>query len=149
MFGSQVVRKGAAATAVALCLISLLYLTLGMDRHVNLYDEGITLFGADRVLHGDVPHRDFYALYGPGQFYVLAGLYKLFGASVLVERAWTTFVSACCVVLIFLIVDRVSRRRFAVLAAVTALLWFQNTYGQGIRIWNFLDLRLSACAARA
>jgi len=97
-----------------------------------LFDEGITLFGADRVAHGAVPHRDFYTLYGPGQFYVLAGLFKLFGTSVLVERIWNTIVSASSVVLIFLIVDRVAPRRFAVVAAVAGMPWFQNAsiYGR-------------------
>jgi hypothetical protein len=135
MFGSHIVRRGTgSALAASLFVISLLYLTLSMDRGVNVYDESIMLFGADRVLHGDVPHRDFYALYGPGQFYVLAGLYKLFGASVLIERVWNTIVSACSVVLIFLIVNRVAPSRLAVLAAVAALPWFQNNsiYGTSV-----------------
>lgn len=132
MFGSHTVRKGAGgAAAVALFLGSLLYLTLCMDQVVGPYDEGITLFGAERVLRGDIPHRDFYTLYGPAQFYIVAGLFKVFGVSVLVERAWTTIVSACSVVLIFFVVDRVAPRRFAVLAAIVALPWFQNTHIYG------------------
>jgi hypothetical protein len=118
MFGSHTVRIG---TITALFLGSLLYLTLCMDQAVNVYDEGITLFGADRVMHGDVLHRDFYALYGPAQFYIIAGLYKLFGASVLIERAWTVIVSGVSIVLIFLIVHRFVLRRFAFLAAIAAL----------------------------
>ena len=31
-----------------------------------------------RVAAGDVPHADFYANYGPGQFYFIAALFKLF-----------------------------------------------------------------------
>jgi hypothetical protein len=116
---------------VALFLGSLIYLALCSDQVVGAYDEGITLFGAERVLRGDVPHRDFYVLYGPGQFYVVAWLYKLFGTSVLVERAWTATASAASVVLVFRIVDRVAPRRYAVLAAVLALPWFQNTHPNG------------------
>lgn len=125
MLGSHTVRiRAGAVIAAALFLGSLLYLILCMDQSVGPFDEGITLFGAERVLHGDILHRDFYVLYGPAQFYVIAGLFKLFGTSVLIERAWTVIVSACSVVLIFFVVDRVARRRFAVLAAVVALLWF-------------------------
>jgi hypothetical protein len=128
MSGSHAVRKSAgAATATALFLGALLYLTLCMDQSVGAYDEGITLVGAERVLRGDVPHRDFYALYGPGQFYVIAGLFKLFGASVLVERVCITVMSACSTALIFLIVDRVAPRYLAVLAAIAALPWFRNS----------------------
>lgn len=140
MFGSHTVRIG---TITALFLGSLLYLTLCMDQAVNVYDEGITLFGADRVMHGDVPHRDFYALYGPAQFYIIAGLYKLFGASVLVERAWTAIVSGVSIVLIFLIVDRFVLRRFAVLAAIAALFWFQNAHAYGLATLPCLALMLA------
>jgi hypothetical protein len=141
MLGSSAVQKDAATVTTltfsnallpcALFLGSLVYLTLFMDQTVGIYDEAITLFGAERVLRGDVLHRDFYALYGPGQFYVVAWLYKLFGTSVLVERAWTMVVSATCVVLIFLVVDRVAPRLYAALAAVTALPWFENTHPYG------------------
>jgi hypothetical protein len=143
MFGSHTVRIGAGGAALALFLGSLLYLTLSMDQVVGVYDEGIVLFGADRVLHGAVPHRDFYALYGPAQFYILAGLYKLFGTSVLVERVWTTIVSACSVAMIFLIVDRVAPRRFAVLAAIVALPWFQSTHIYGTAVTPCLAAMLA------
>ena len=32
-----------------------------------------------RVLAGEVPYRDFWTIYAPGQFYLLAGLFALFG----------------------------------------------------------------------
>ena len=55
--------------------VSFSLLFASMNRDVSRYDEGLVLFGAVRVLHGDVPYRDFYANYGPAQFYVLAGLF--------------------------------------------------------------------------
>jgi hypothetical protein len=102
---------------------AMLFLALCMNRTINVYDEGLILFGAARVLDGAVPHRDFYANYGPGQFYVLAALYKIFGASVLVERAWDTFVRSCIVVLVFVIVDRLAPRAVAVLTAIFTLVF--------------------------
>jgi hypothetical protein len=62
-----------------------------MGRDINVYDEGLIVFGAIRVMNGDVPYRDFYANYGPAQFYVLAGLFKVFGPSILISRIWDTF----------------------------------------------------------
>jgi hypothetical protein len=97
------------------------YLTLCMDRTVGVFDEGLILLGATRVLDGAVPHRDFYTLYGPGQFYALAALFKLFGVSVLVERAWDAAVRACSVVLVFIIVGQVASRRVATLTAIACL----------------------------
>lgn len=49
-------------------------------------EEGFMLVFPDRVLHGAVPNKDFLNLYGPGSLWVLAGAYKVFGVSILVER---------------------------------------------------------------
>jgi hypothetical protein len=49
-------------------------------------EEGFMLVFPDRFLHGDVPNRDYLNLYGPGSIWVLAGVYKLFGTQVVVER---------------------------------------------------------------
>ena len=126
MVGSQKVWRStestpSVATIAVLSLVAILYLTLCMDRTVGVYDEGLILLGAVRVMNGAIPHRDFYTLYGPGQFYALAALYKIFGVSVLAERAWDTIVRCCSVVLVFIIVGRVAPRRIAVLAAAASL----------------------------
>ncbi|RYY10063.1 MAG: hypothetical protein EON55_17075, partial [Alphaproteobacteria bacterium] len=34
---------------------------------VNVYDEGNLLVAAQRLLGGDVPYRDFWGVYPPGQ----------------------------------------------------------------------------------
>jgi hypothetical protein len=39
-----------------------------------------------RVTAGQIPHRDFYAYYGPAPLYILAGLFRLFGESIFIER---------------------------------------------------------------
>jgi hypothetical protein len=45
--------------------ISFAFLFVTMGLGVNVYDEGLIVFGAMRVMNGDVPYRDFYANYGP------------------------------------------------------------------------------------
>ncbi len=119
------------AAIAGLFLGSLVFLMLCMNRTVSVYDEALLLEGAVRVLEGAVPHRDFYALYGPGQFYVLAGLYKIFGVSVLVERFWDTLVCGCIVVLVFVVVSQVARRPIALVAAVASLVWLTSFGGYG------------------
>ena len=69
-----------------------LFLMLTMNMFINIYDEGVILFDSVRILSGDVPYRDFYANYGPAQFYVLAALFKMFGPSVMIERMWDLFI---------------------------------------------------------
>ena len=70
----------------ALIGLALIAQWLWMDASVGPYDEGLVLFGADRVLRGDVPYRDFWTLYGPAGFYVEAALFRLFGETALVGR---------------------------------------------------------------
>ena len=38
------------------------------------------------MLHGAIPNRDFLHLYGPGSLWALAGVFKVFGVSLLTER---------------------------------------------------------------
>jgi hypothetical protein len=49
-------------------------------------EEGFMLVFPERVLAGDVPNLDFLHLYGPGSLWVLAGVYKVFGTQLVVER---------------------------------------------------------------
>ncbi len=49
------------------------------------FTHGIAEVGAMRVLAGEVPHRDFWTMYAPGHFYLLAGLFRIFGRQWLVS----------------------------------------------------------------
>lgn len=49
-------------------------------------DEGLSLVGAERILRGQVPYRDFFSFYTLGSFYQTAILFKLFGNSLVVAR---------------------------------------------------------------
>jgi hypothetical protein len=80
------------------CLYQLPMSMIGLDP----FDEGIRLSGAERVLAGEVPYRDFYALYGPAHFYLPALLFRIFGAQILGLRLASLAVNAfgavvvCC-----------------------------------------------------
>ncbi len=95
-----------------------------MSLRPTIYDEGLILTGAMRVLAGQVPHHDFYANYGPGQFYVLAGIFRLFGESILVERLYDLFLKAFIGALVYKTVLAYCRRSIAICAALVSLLWF-------------------------
>jgi hypothetical protein len=103
--------------------IAFVFLLATMNRTVNAYDEGVILFGSVRVMSGDVPYRDFYANYGPGQFYALAALFKAFGPSVLVGRIWDLLIRALSVLVVYLMFVRAGARRMAPVAALLSLLW--------------------------
>lgn len=49
-------------------------------------EEGFMLVFPERLLAGDLPHRDFLHLYGPGSLWLLAGVYWIFGVNLWVQR---------------------------------------------------------------
>jgi hypothetical protein len=51
-------------------------------------EEGFMLVFGEMVLKGRVPNRDFLYLYGPGSLWSLAGVFKIFGTSLTVERLY-------------------------------------------------------------
>jgi hypothetical protein len=53
---------------------------------INPHDEGLVLQAAARISDGQLPYRDFYANYGPGQYFLVAGLDLVFGPSLLSWR---------------------------------------------------------------
>lgn len=110
-------------TWLLLFTCTLLFVVLGTSRGINVYDEGLILEGANRVANGGFPHRDFYANYGPAQFFVLAFLFKTFSPAVLVERVWDAFVRTATAMLIAYIAFRLASRFQAYLALLVCLIW--------------------------
>jgi len=76
------------------------------DYFVGVFDEGLILTGAYRVLNGEVPSRDFYANYGPAQFYILGYLFKIFGTNMLVARIYDSALSGLIVTITFTVARR-------------------------------------------
>ncbi len=68
------------ATALALWWLVAHRLTI-------INDEGLYLFGGEHLMHGEFPYRDFFALTGPGVYWNVALLFRLFGVSLAVGRA--------------------------------------------------------------
>jgi hypothetical protein len=104
-------------------LVSCIVLFFGMSLRPLVYDEGLVLTAAMRVGAGQIPHRDFYANYGPAQFYILAGLFKIFGQSVLVERLYDLFVKGLLVTAVFAIAASYTQRTISVCTSMVTVLW--------------------------
>jgi hypothetical protein len=94
-----------------------------MQRYLNPYDEGLVTVNALRILNGDVPYRDFWVQHAPGQFYVLAFLFKIFGPSVAVERCWDISLRAGISVTSFLIIAEWAPRRYALPGWAICNIW--------------------------
>ena len=96
------------------CLVALLAVVSGLlvlatlREPLIIYDEGIVVVGAWRVMHGDIPYRDFWTIYAPGQFYLLAALFRLVGPSLLAERLVDRAIRVLIVVLVYRFVARLT-----------------------------------------
>ncbi|MGH2857311.1 MAG: hypothetical protein ACRDMJ_07475, partial [Solirubrobacteraceae bacterium] len=72
--------------AVALFAGAALISAFSIRNGIDPFDEGLMLQAARRIGSGQLPYRDFLWAYGPAQPYLLAGLFKLFGISLLQWR---------------------------------------------------------------
>jgi len=66
-------------------ILSLAYYLSFYNYGLNLSDEGYLVYGAERLMSGQIPGADFHA-YMPGRYLVLAFLFDLFGENIIVER---------------------------------------------------------------
>jgi hypothetical protein len=129
--------------AAIVFFLSYIVLFVGMDLTPIVFDESIILTGAMRVAAGQIPHQDFYTNYGPGQFYTIAALFKLFGQSVLVERLYDLFLKALIVSLIYMIASSWCRSSIALCTTIVTLLWlfgFDQTAGTAVVPVSLLNL---------
>jgi hypothetical protein len=86
-------------------------------------DEGTILVGADRVLHGEIPFRDFYTYYPPGQYYTVAALFWLFGCTTTVARLYDAVMRALIVVMLAELASRQVGRGWGALVALAGAIW--------------------------
>jgi len=56
-----------------------LTLTPGVFTTLSIFDEGFLASGAMEILRGGLPMRDFFVIYGPGQYYLTAAALAMFG----------------------------------------------------------------------
>lgn len=92
--------------AIAFVPISLLYLLVGYNQGINLYDEGLISYGAHTLLKGGMLYRDFWSGYGPAQFYLIAGIFKIFGEFALLARLTTLIAMWATCGMIYLVARR-------------------------------------------
>jgi hypothetical protein len=109
-----------------------------INHDVGIYDEGIMLTGAMRVAQGALPHRDFYANYGPGQFFTLAAIFKLFGPSILIERIWDLVVKASIACLVNVIASSLMGRLPATAVTAACILWLAVLGFPSYPVWPSL-----------
>ncbi|HEY3059006.1 MAG TPA: hypothetical protein VGL99_08555 [Chloroflexota bacterium] len=112
----------APAILAACVLIEAIFLPVGIDD----LDEGYFVQQAVRLLHGQVPYRDFDSLYTPGLAYVHAGLFALLGGPYLIGPRALSLVGRAGVVALLYVLARplVKHSAWAALPGVFLLIGF-------------------------
>ncbi len=125
-------------------------------RGISPHDEGLMLQAAARMAGGEMPYRDFWWNYGPGQPLVLAGLFKAFGPSLLTWRLLRLATDAVVAVLAYRLVRRSAPPPYALGAwlAVAGAMAFPSGPGPNppallLTLAGVLLARRSALAAGA
>jgi Dolichyl-phosphate-mannose-protein mannosyltransferase len=82
---TRVTKRGYAPYLMFTVLASLYFLPF-MRLLLQQAPEGILVYGAERIVHGQVFARDFFEVQGPASFYWLAFFFKLFGITFAATR---------------------------------------------------------------
>ncbi|MEI7559135.1 MAG: glycosyltransferase family 87 protein [Actinomycetes bacterium] len=122
-------RVRSAAPATALWILGLGVGALTLKDWIQLNDEGLMLQAASRISSGQLPYRDFWWFYPPGQPYLLALLWKLSGPSLVPWRVLRAVVDATVALLAWRLAGRRAGRAPALLAWAVAIFAVSSATG--------------------
>ena len=108
---------------IVLLIITAIYYFPIINLPPGPFDEGVILVGAERILKGQIPSRDFFTQYTPGQVYTLAALFKIFGISFITERAYDIVIKSLISLFVFLIIRLFSSNKIALVGWAMSLMW--------------------------
>lgn len=87
-------------------------------------NEGSIIYGAERIIHGDVFARDFFEVMGPGSLYILAFFFKVLGISFFANRVWLFCSSLGIALCLYFLSRRVSPQHALLPTLIIAGTWF-------------------------
>lgn len=103
-------------------LMSFLVMLPAYNKFWAPYDEGFILEASYMANENMVPYRDFFILlYPPGQIYMIALLFKIFGTNLLIPRIYTIFMQSVLCAAVFYISGKIVKVRYAVIGTVILL----------------------------
>jgi Dolichyl-phosphate-mannose-protein mannosyltransferase len=113
-------------TVAAVLAVSAAAYTFLFNRSTVLsHSIGYNLYASERVLEGAVPYRDFHTLYPPATFYLNAALFRWSGVSLHSALLGVLIFKVLTVVVIYLSGRQLMPRVWALVAALSSLLWLR------------------------
>ncbi|HEU4558229.1 MAG TPA: glycosyltransferase family 39 protein [Longimicrobium sp.] len=109
----------------------LVYLRRGWVGH----DEGTLVHAVQRVLDGEVPHRDFIDMYSGGLTYLHAAAFRLFGATMLSPRIVLLIAALAWVPAVYAIARRFQGPLAAGGVTLAAVAWSVPNYTAAMPSW--------------
>jgi len=107
-------------------IFAVAYFSPSVDFLLNSADEGYLLYNFERCARGELPHRDFYDVYGALTYFLGGLLFKVFGVKLLVIRVSVIVLMAIMASLIFLIGCKVAPPLFAALGSALFVIFWGN-----------------------
>jgi hypothetical protein len=111
--------------AAVLALAAGAYALLFNRANVLSHSIGYNLYASERVLEGAVPYRDFHTLYPPAIFYLNAVVFRWLGVSLYSALLGVLIFKVLAVVVIYSSGRQVMPRGWAIVGALSSLLWLR------------------------
>jgi len=146
--GFELLRKEQVYLAIILVAGFSYYISY-FNYGISLSDEGFFVYGAERVLQGQLPMSDFIS-YPPGSYFLLALLFKVFGVNLLVSRLMEMAFLLFNGVMMFFIGKRLMPRPMALIPAFLLIgfpgPWYKVFFTFGlllplVSLYRFLEKR--------
>lgn len=136
--------------AASLQIVLALYLSPFVSRGWFPSDEGLLAHSAERVLQGELPHRDFDDPYTGGQAILHAAAFATFGVSI-VSLRWCLFLFAqLYIASLYLLTRRCLPIMPAATVTILAVVWSLPIYFSAMPSWYvlFLECAATVCVIR-
>ncbi|MEW6208407.1 MAG: glycosyltransferase family 39 protein [Acidobacteriota bacterium] len=112
--------------ALLFFLVAALLFGALFNRETTLsHSIGYSLYGAERILDGEIPYRDFHTLYPPAIIYLNAAVFKLFGVSLYNALLAVFLFKALTSLAIYLCARQLMPRAWAIAAAAFSIVWLR------------------------
>jgi hypothetical protein len=132
---------------LAVFVLSAVYVAWHLGRGWVAHDEGMLGQSAERLMQGELPHRDFDEMYTGGLTYLNAAAFRLFGITLFTMRLVLFAVFLAWVPAVFYIASRLTRPAAAAGVTLLCVAWSLPNYPAPLPSWYNLFLTVFGLAA--